>query len=274
MLVGDQAHFLERPGNDRELRIEQPPECDRRQHRRHDERDQHHGADDRLERQPLVEQQREIKPDREFDGAGDDRVEQRVEHREPERRVVPQPFVVFEPDEYAGAADARVGERQPDAEAERIGQKQDQERRRRQHEPERQPVAVGLQPLPRGGLAERRGLVGVDFRASRPLHGHVRLHRMSRRSNRRDGRGKPARRWSVRLSDRSASTAARRSRSRPSRPRGRCSSWRTCRRTTKSAIAVAAFSPTEPSPPAVSVRLATSRNGVAFGSAVHTGFLS
>ena len=44
--------------------------------------------------------------------------------------------------------------------------------------------------------------------------------------------------------------------------------------TTKSAIAVAARSPTEPSPPAVSDRLATSRYGVRFGSSVQTGLVS
>jgi multiple sugar transport system permease protein len=44
--------------------------------------------------------------------------------------------------------------------------------------------------------------------------------------------------------------------------------------TVLSAIAVAAFSPTEPSPPAVSERFAASRNGSRFGSSVHIGFLS
>ncbi len=54
----------------------------------------------------LVQQQREIKPDREFNDAGDGRVEKRVEDRQPERRVVPQPFVILEADENAVAADA------------------------------------------------------------------------------------------------------------------------------------------------------------------------
>jgi hypothetical protein len=42
----------------------------------------------------------------------------------------------------------------------------------------------------------------------------------------------------------------------------------------KSASAAAAFSPTEPSPPAVSVRLAASRKIVFLGSTVHTGLES
>ena len=45
-------------------------------------------------------------------------------------------------------------------------------------------------------------------------------------------------------------------------------------RITKSASAEAAFSPTEPRPPAVSVRLAQSRATDSFGSEVHTGLAS
>ena len=67
MLVVISPICLQRPGDDRELRVEDPPECDRREHGRHDERDQHRRADERLERQVLVEQEREIKPDREFE---------------------------------------------------------------------------------------------------------------------------------------------------------------------------------------------------------------
>ena len=43
---------------------------------------------------------------------------------------------------------------------------------------------------------------------------------------------------------------------------------------TKSASAEAAFSPTEPRPPAVSVRLAASRSIDSFGSDVQTGLAS
>jgi hypothetical protein len=44
--------------------------------------------------------------------------------------------------------------------------------------------------------------------------------------------------------------------------------------TTKSAIADAAFSPTDPRPPAVNVRLPAWPKMVFFGSEVHTGLLS
>jgi Transposase len=45
----------------------------------------------------------------------------------------------------------------------RIGQKQDQERRRRQHEPQRDPVAVDLQPVPSGRRAwGRLGVLDRD----------------------------------------------------------------------------------------------------------------
>ena len=58
----------------------------------------------------------------------------RVEDREPEQAVVPQRLVVLEADEHAGPADARIGEAEPDAEPERIGEKDEQKDRRRQHE--------------------------------------------------------------------------------------------------------------------------------------------
>ena len=96
----------------------------------------------------VVEQDREAEAEPEFEHAGDDRVEEGVEHREPEHRVVPQPGEVLEADEDARAPDLGIGEAQPDAEAERIGQEQDQERRRRQHEPEADPVAIVLEPGP------------------------------------------------------------------------------------------------------------------------------
>ena len=176
----DQPHLDQRPGDDRELRIVDPPERDRGEHRRHDEGDQHGGADQRLERHMAVQQQRQIEANDEFDGGGDDRIEQRVEHRQPEDRVVFQPLVILDTDEHAGAADAVVGETHPDAEKQRIGEEQDQERRGRQHEPQRQPVAVGAQPVPgrrfsgmAGGRGERRLQCGhsvtAPFNRRRPL---------------------------------------------------------------------------------------------------------
>ena len=72
----DQAHVLQRPADDRELRIEDPPERDRGKRRGHDERQEHDGAEECLERQVLVEDQREPQPEHELDDARDERVEQ------------------------------------------------------------------------------------------------------------------------------------------------------------------------------------------------------
>src|SRR3954453_8473138 len=101
----------------------------------------------------MVEQHGEIEPDGEFDDAGNHGVEQRVEYREPEYAVAPQPFIVLGADERAGAADACVGEREPHAEPERVGQEQDTERQRPKHEPHAEPVAMDLEPVPRGTVA-------------------------------------------------------------------------------------------------------------------------
>src|SRR3546814_3397202 len=62
------------------------------------------------------------------------------------------------PDEDAWPADGRVGHRQPDAEEQGIGEKHEQDRRRRQHEPEGDEVAVAHEPRPPAGPADRRGL--------------------------------------------------------------------------------------------------------------------
>jgi len=43
-------------------------------------------------------------------------IEQRVEHDSQNTSRSPQPLVVLEPDERADAADAGIGEREPDAE--------------------------------------------------------------------------------------------------------------------------------------------------------------
>src|SRR6266436_3892233 len=110
---------------------------------------------------------RQIETDREFDGACDEGVEQRVEHREPEDRIARQPLVVLDPDEFAGTSDLCVGERNPDAQAERIGKEEYQECHRRHHEPEAEPVAIGPQLIPRGGLANLRpGRPGLECNVS------------------------------------------------------------------------------------------------------------
>ena len=124
-----------------------PPEGDGRQHGRHHPGQQHDGAEEGFERQVLVEEQRQPEAEHEFQDRGADRVEQRVEDGEPEDGVVPEIFVVLQADEDAGAADARVGEAEPDAEAQRIGEEDEQQRCRRQHEAEGEEAAAFREAL-------------------------------------------------------------------------------------------------------------------------------
>src|SRR6185436_16453626 len=74
-----------------------------------------------------------------------DRIEDRVEQREPRDFVAPQELVVLESDPFAAAADLRVGEAEPRAESERIREEQQQQQRRRQQEQEAEGVAVVLE---------------------------------------------------------------------------------------------------------------------------------
>ncbi len=66
--VAQMQHVDQEIGDDRELRIVDPPECQRGQHRRHDPRQQHDGADQALEREVVVEQQRQPEADAELRG--------------------------------------------------------------------------------------------------------------------------------------------------------------------------------------------------------------
>ena len=143
----DDAELDQRPGDDRELGIVDPPEGDGRQHGRHHPGQQDHGAEEGLQRQVLVQEQRQPEAEHEFQDRGADRVEQRVEDREPEDGVVPEIFVVLQADEDAGTADAGVGEAEPDAEAERIGEEDEEQRCRRQHEAEGEETTAFREPL-------------------------------------------------------------------------------------------------------------------------------
>ena len=64
-------------------------------------------------------------------------------------------LVVLEADEDARPADPRVGEAEPDAETQRIGQEAEQEDRRRQHEQEAERVAAVVER--RRGTSDRSG---------------------------------------------------------------------------------------------------------------------
>jgi len=78
------------------------------------------------------------------------------EHRKPEDAVAPEPLVILETDEFTRTADPRVGEREPHAEEEWIGEEQHQERQPPQHEPEAEPITIGLEPVPGGGIQGAR----------------------------------------------------------------------------------------------------------------------
>ena len=118
----------------------------------------------RLERQVLVQQQREPEAEAELDDARDDRIEDRVEQREPRDFVAPEELVVLESDPFAAAADLRVGEAEPGAEAERIREEQQQQHRRRQQEQEAEGVAVVLE---RGRSSADKGSVFANQRRVR-----------------------------------------------------------------------------------------------------------
>ncbi len=120
-------HIDQQLRDDRELRIIDPPECDRRQHRRHDPRQQHDGADQALERDVVVEQHRQPEAEREFTDRGDAGVQHAVEHGVPPHRIGEQILEVFQANEDAAPADRRVGEGEPDAESQRIGQEHHQQ---------------------------------------------------------------------------------------------------------------------------------------------------
>ena len=115
-------HVDQQIGDDRELRIVDPPERQRRQHGRHDPGQQHDGAQQALEREMVVEQQRQPEAEREFSEGRDRRIEHAVEHRVPPQGIGQQILEVLEADENAAPADRGVGEGEPDAEAERIGE--------------------------------------------------------------------------------------------------------------------------------------------------------
>ena len=71
----DDSELDQRPGDDRELRIVDPPEGDRRKHGGHDERQQNDRAQQRFERQPPVQQQGEIEAEKKLEETRDDGVE-------------------------------------------------------------------------------------------------------------------------------------------------------------------------------------------------------
>ena len=96
-LIGlvDQAQLHQGPGQDRKLRIVDPPEGQCRQHRGNHPWQQHDGAEEGFERQLLVEDERQPQAQHEFQDGGDERVDNRVEHRKPEHLVIHEVSIVL-----------------------------------------------------------------------------------------------------------------------------------------------------------------------------------
>src|ERR1700694_6041700 len=127
-------HVHQQIRNNGKLRIVDPPERQRRQHRGHDPRQQHDGPQQALEREVVVQQQRQPEAEREFSEGGDGGIEHAVKYRVPPQRIAQQILEILKADENAAAAGGGVGERQPDAEAKRIGQEHQQQADRRREE--------------------------------------------------------------------------------------------------------------------------------------------
>src|SRR6202165_4732597 len=129
--AADVKHIHEEIRDDGELRIVNPPERKRRENRRNNPGQQNDGAQKAFERKVVVQQQRQPEAEREFSKRRDGGVEHAVEHRVPPQRIGQQILEVFQPDKNPAAADGGIGERQPDAQSERVGEEHQQQADRR-----------------------------------------------------------------------------------------------------------------------------------------------
>ncbi len=182
LVRADVQHVDQQIGDDGELRIVDPPERQRREHGGHDPRQQHDRPQQALERKVVVEQQRQPEAEREFSEGGDGGVEHAVEHRVPPQWIGQQILEILQPDKDAAAADRGVGEGEPDAEPERIGQEHQQQPDRRRQAHGDQERLVVEQPHQPAGLSLRGPL------RSHRCHGHrvslsASLRGAKRRSN-------------------------------------------------------------------------------------------
>jgi hypothetical protein len=156
----DVQHVDQKVGDNRELRIVDPPERQRRQHGWHDPGQQDDGAEQALEWKMVVQQQRQPKAEREFSEGRDPGIDDAVKHRVPPQGIAEQVLKVLEADEDAATADGGVGKSEPDPEAERIGQEHreqtdrgrqaDRDQKRLVVEQPHQPARLPLHRSPRG----------------------------------------------------------------------------------------------------------------------------
>ena len=125
--VAPVQHVHQHVGDDGELRVVDPPERDGAQHRRHDVGQQDDGAQHGFERDVFVQQQGEPQAEGEFYDGGHRRVEHGVPDGGDEHTVGDEVLEVLQPDPVAVAADLGVGEGEPDAQAERVGEEGQQQ---------------------------------------------------------------------------------------------------------------------------------------------------
>jgi len=101
----------------------------------------------------VVQKQRQPEAERKFSEGRDRRVEHAVKHRAPPQRVAHEILEILQSDEDAAPPDRGVGEGEPDAEAERIGQEHGQQADRRRQADDDQERLVVEQPGQPVGLA-------------------------------------------------------------------------------------------------------------------------
>ncbi len=182
-LVRDEAKAVEEPVHHAERGIDHPPPGERREHGRHDERQQHRGADQTHAAELAVQEESEPHAEGQLEDRRPERVEERVLEGGLEDRVVPLLDEVPEPDEGARAAHARVAEGEPDAHHERVGDEQgEQHDRGRQEEGGQQPLALEAPRQPPRGRRPRPGQRDLD-RGSGPYRRDEGARVLSHRSS-------------------------------------------------------------------------------------------
>ncbi len=138
----DEAGLVEQPVEHAEGGIEHPSPREGAEHGGHDERQEHGGAHDPLAAEVPVEQERQPHPQRQLEEGGPERVEAGVPECGPEDRVVPRLDEIVQADEDPDIAHAGVGQREPHAHHERIGDEQAEEDDRRGEQDEREQPLV------------------------------------------------------------------------------------------------------------------------------------
>src|SRR5262249_6917411 len=130
---------------------------DRRDRPRHE----HHGAHQPASLEARVDDQRDDQPERELECDGDQRELDRLPHRVPEERVVPEVAVILEADPLRRREPEKLRLREAlvDGFPERVhrDERDDRQRRREEQPGEARLTTLELRPASAGGLADRSG---------------------------------------------------------------------------------------------------------------------